>query len=68
MYHFMSHYFKNISFPVTKHELHREARENSAHQSVLDRIDTMPNQIFASMNDFIRDYKRVRVPFSRHRS
>jgi hypothetical protein len=63
MYAHITHYFKNISFPVTKHELHNEARENSAHQGILDTIDNMPSHIFATMSDVMRDYYNVRAPF-----
>jgi hypothetical protein len=59
----ITHYFKNVSFPLTKHELWDEARENSAHQGILDTIDNMPNNIFATMSEFVRDYYSVPAPF-----
>ncbi|HEY1096416.1 MAG TPA: DUF2795 domain-containing protein [Alphaproteobacteria bacterium] len=62
-YHNITQYLKNISFPVTRDEVWDEARENCAHQSILDTIDNMPNGVFSTLNELMNNYYSVPAPF-----
>lgn len=52
----VTHYLKGIDIPANKQDLMEKAKDNGAEDTVLDKIDQMPDEEFEDMAGVMKAY------------
>jgi hypothetical protein len=55
----VTHSLKGIEFPARKSDLLDQAKKNHAERAVLDLIEAMPDQDYATMADVMKGYGKA---------